>query len=102
MIEEINIDADNLRGDSLRRDSTGQVSQSLTLEGVSGLKNFAGANSGQACEIWGRSYRDAPDVDGRICAEGLLNDRIKLLKPGDKVKIKIQECVGNDLFGELI
>ncbi|MBQ6909603.1 MAG: hypothetical protein IJQ29_05755 [Synergistaceae bacterium] len=37
-----------------------------------------------------------------MCAEGLLNDRIKLLKPGDKVKIKIQECVGNDLFGELI
>nr|MBQ6739857.1 hypothetical protein [Synergistaceae bacterium] len=45
---------------------------------------------------------DAPDVDGRICVEGLLSDRIKLLKPGYKVKIKIQECVGNDLFGKLV
>ena len=117
LIEEINIDAE----------SAGQASQSLELESLSSLKNFAagsgadnlrgdnlkleslrraknfaGENGGGEFEIWGRSYRDAPDVDGRICVEGLLSDRIKLLKPGYKVKIKIQECVGNDLFGKLV
>ena len=117
LIEEINIDAE----------SAGQASQSLELESLNSLKNFAagsgadnlrgdnlkleslrraknfaGENGGGEFEIWGRSYRDAPDVDGRICVEGLLSDRIKLLKPGYKVKIKIQECVGNDLFGKLV
>ena len=117
LIEEINIDAESI----------GQASQSLELESLNSLKNFAagsgadnlrgdnlkleslrraknfaGENGGGEFEIWGRSYRDAPDVDGRICVEGLLSDRIKLLKPGYKVKIKIQECVGNDLFGKLV
>ncbi|MBR0222172.1 MAG: 30S ribosomal protein S12 methylthiotransferase RimO [Synergistaceae bacterium] len=92
LIEEINIDAE----------SAGQASQSLELESLSNNKNFAGENGGSEFEIWGRSYRDAPDVDGRICAEGLMSDKIKLLKPSDKVKIKIQECVGNDLFGEIV
>ena len=48
-------------------------------------------------DIWGRSYRDAPEVDGVVCVSGL--DRAK---PGDVVKARIYDCVENDLFGEVI
>ncbi|MBQ4470126.1 MAG: 30S ribosomal protein S12 methylthiotransferase RimO [Synergistaceae bacterium] len=47
-------------------------------------------------DIWGRSYRDAPEVDGLVCVSGL--DRAKL---GDVVKARIYDCVENDLFGEV-
>jgi len=117
LIEEINIDAESAEqaSQSLELESLSSLkdfaagsgadnlrSDNLKLESLRRAKNFAGENGGGEFEIWGRSYRDAPDVDGRICVEGLLSDRIKLLKPGYKVKIKIQECVGNDLFGKLV
>jgi len=117
LIEEINIDAESAEqaSQSLELESLSSLkdfaagsgadnlrSDNLKLESLRRAKNFAGENGGGEFEIWGRSYRDAPDVDGRICAEGLMSDKIKLLKPSDKVKIKIQECDGNDLFGALI
>ena len=48
-------------------------------------------------DIWGRSYRDAPEVDGLVCVSGLEG-----AKPGDVVRAKIYDCVENDLFGEVI
>lgn len=48
-------------------------------------------------EIWGRSYRDAPEVDGLVCVEGALN-----VKAGDIVCAKIFDCAENDLFGKVI
>ena len=48
-------------------------------------------------EIWGRSYRDAPEVDGLVCVEGSVN-----VKEGDIVRAKIYDCAENDLFGEII
>jgi ribosomal protein S12 methylthiotransferase len=48
-------------------------------------------------EAWGRSYRDAPEVDGLVCVSGL-NDA----KLGDVVRTKIYDCNENDLFGEVI
>ncbi len=51
-------------------------------------------------EIWGRSYRDAPEVDGQVCVTGRL-DEINL-KLGDKIAVKINDCIEHDLFGEII
>ncbi|MBQ7733084.1 MAG: 30S ribosomal protein S12 methylthiotransferase RimO [Synergistaceae bacterium] len=48
-------------------------------------------------DIWGRSYRDAPEVDGLVCVSGL--DKAK---PGDVVRARIYDCVENDLFGEVV
>ena len=48
-------------------------------------------------DVWGRSYRDAPEVDGLVCVSGL-NDA----KLGDVVRAKIYDCNENDLFGEVI
>ncbi len=48
-------------------------------------------------EVWGRSYRDAPEVDGLVCVEGAEN-----VKAGDIVRAKIYDCAENDLFGEII
>ncbi|MBR0070099.1 MAG: hypothetical protein IJP97_06355 [Synergistaceae bacterium] len=45
---------------------------------------------------WGRSYRDAPEVDGLVCVSGL--DDVRL---GDIVRAKIYDCNENDLFGEV-
>ncbi|MBQ9404513.1 MAG: 30S ribosomal protein S12 methylthiotransferase RimO [Synergistaceae bacterium] len=47
-------------------------------------------------EFWGRSYRDAPEVDGLVCVSGVSDS-----KTGDVVKAKIYDCVENDLFGEV-
>ena len=52
------------------------------------------AESGEA---WGRSYRNAPDVDGLVCVEG--SDGVK---EGDTIRAKIYDCAENDLFGEVI
>ena len=48
-------------------------------------------------EIWGRSYRDAPEVDGLVCVSGLEGAKL-----GDVVRTKIYDCNENDLFGEVI
>ena len=49
----------------------------------------------EAGEVWGRSFRDAPEVDGLVCVSG--NARL-----GDIVRAKIYDCNENDLFGEEI
>ena len=46
-------------------------------------------------ELWGRSYRDAPEVDGMVCVSGTMS-----VKPGNIVRVEIQDCNENDLFGE--
>ncbi len=48
-------------------------------------------------EVWGRSYRDAPEVDGLVCVSGLNGASL-----GDVVRAKIYDCNENDLFGEVI
>ena len=48
-------------------------------------------------EIWGRSYRDAPEVDGLVCVEGAEN-----VKAGDIIRAEIYDCAENDLFGKVI
>ncbi len=53
----------------------------------------------EAGEIWGRSYRDAPEVDGMICANNPENKKINL---GDIASVKILDSSENDLFGEII
>lgn len=50
-------------------------------------------------EIWARSYRDAPEVDGLVCVSGCENRNIKL---GDLIRAKIYDCAENDLFGEVL
>ncbi len=44
--------------------------------------------------VWGRSYRDAPEVDGMICVEG--TD----FKAGNIIRAEIYDCEINDLYGE--
>ena len=53
----------------------------------------------EANEAWGRSYRDAPEVDGLVCVSGI---NAKKLKCGEIVKAKVFDCAENDLFGEVI
>ena len=48
-------------------------------------------------EIWGRSYRDAPEVDGLVCVEGAEN-----VNAGDIIRAEIYDCAENDLFGKVI
>ena len=62
----------------------------------------AESESEQAYVLCGRSYRDAPDVDGRVYIERALNNNLLNLKLGDKVRVKIHDCIGNDLFADLI
>ena len=53
----------------------------------------------EAHEVWGRSYRDAPEVDGLVCVSGI--DK-KNIKKGNIIRAKIFDCAENDLFGEVI
>ena len=48
-------------------------------------------------EAWGRSYRDAPEVDGAVCVTGDIGG----VKEGDIVRAGIYDCAENDLFGEV-
>lgn len=41
---------------------------------------------------WGRSYRDAPEVDGMVCVDGAGG-----VAPGDIVRARVTESVGHDL-----
>ncbi len=50
-----------------------------------------------SCDAWGRSYRDAPEIDGMVCISGSGAEK---LKPGELVKGRINDCNENDLFGE--
>ena len=50
-------------------------------------------------EAWGRSYRDAPEIDGLVCVSGI---DAKKVKPGEIIRTKIFDCAENDLFGEVI
>lgn len=49
----------------------------------------------EAKETWGRSYRDAPEVDGLVCLPA------ENLKLGDITRAKIYDCNEYDLFGEV-
>ena len=48
-------------------------------------------------EFAGRSYRDAPEVDGLVFVSGTEG-----VKAGDIVRAKIYDCAENDLFGEVL
>ena len=48
-------------------------------------------------KAWGRTYRDAPEVDGLV---EITSD--KNLQPGDFVKIKIKEVYEHDMAGEVV
>lgn len=48
-------------------------------------------------EIWGRSYRDAPEVDGLVCVSGADG-----VKEGDIMRTRINDCALSDLFGEAV
>ena len=50
-------------------------------------------------EAWGRSFRDAPEVDGIVNVTEIDAEK---LKSGDIVKAKIFDCEEKDLFGEFI
>jgi len=45
--------------------------------------------------VVGRSYRDAPEIDGLVIAVGRG-------KPGEIVSVKIQQAMAHDLFGEIV
>ena len=49
---------------------------------------------GAGGEVWGRSYRDAPEVDGAVCAAGTA-------ARGDLVRVRVTDCEDCDLFGTL-
>ena len=46
---------------------------------------------------WGRSYADAPEIDGRV-----LFAAQNPPKPGDFVRVRITDCADCDLLGELL
>ena len=48
---------------------------------------------------YGRSFRDAPEVDGLVAVSGFDEKKVK---PGDIVRAKIKQSVENDLFGKVI
>ena len=53
----------------------------------------------EAKEVWGRSYRDAPEIDGLVCVS---SENADTLKTGDIIRAKIHDCNENDLFGEIL
>ena len=48
----------------------------------------------------GRSFRDAPDIDGLVIAD--FDENRKKLKSGDFIRVKIESSLENDLFGKVI
>ncbi len=50
--------------------------------------------------VAGRSFRDAPDVDGLVIAG--FDETRKKIKSGDFVRVKIESSLENDLFGKVI
>jgi ribosomal protein S12 methylthiotransferase len=53
---------------------------------------------GENGPAWGRSYRDAPEVDGMVCVEG----GGQKLVPGSFADVKITDAAEYDLFGESV
>ncbi len=51
----------------------------------------------QSREAWGRSYRDAPEIDGMTC---VYSDSFKNIKPGKFVNVKVIDSQGTDLFAD--
>ena len=49
----------------------------------------------------GRSFRDAPEIDGVVLVDGF-NKSAKKFKPGDVIRAKIESSIENDLFGKVI
>lgn len=45
--------------------------------------------------VAGRTYREAPEVDGLVFASGTA-------KPGSRVRVKIEEAADYDLFGRIV
>ena len=45
--------------------------------------------------VAGRSYREAPEVDGLVFARGVA-------APGERVPVRITEAADYDLFGEVV
>ncbi|MCR5347005.1 MAG: 30S ribosomal protein S12 methylthiotransferase RimO [Fretibacterium sp.] len=52
----------------------------------------------EAGEAWGRSYRDAPEVDGMVCVQSEASG--ELPQPGEKIRVHVTDCAEQDLFGE--
>lgn len=52
------------------------------------------ADALDSCSAWGRSWRDAPEVDGMVCIEDGAG-----LEPGDLVEVEITDAAEYDLFG---
>ncbi|MBR2208711.1 MAG: 30S ribosomal protein S12 methylthiotransferase RimO [Synergistaceae bacterium] len=51
----------------------------------------------------GRSFRDAPEIDGVVLVDGFNKDKLaKKFKPGDVIRAKIESSIENDLFGKVI
>ena len=46
---------------------------------------------------WGRSYRDAPEVDGLVCVSGVGG-----AKPGEVLRARAVDCEERDLFAEFV
>lgn len=68
--------------------------QGLALAGRT-LEVLAEGYDGESGCWFGRSYMDAPDVDGRV----FFDPRGRAPAPGDLVPVKIEDCVDGDLFG---
>ena len=47
----------------------------------------------------GRSFRDAPDIDGVVILSGIEGKKIK---PGDFIRAEIEDSIANDLYGKVI
>jgi tRNA A37 methylthiotransferase MiaB len=75
--------------------SLGCAKNSVDSENLLGLLESSGAEI--VDEIaWGRSYREAPDVDGLVAINGG-----NILKEGDFVEVRVTDAAEYDLFAEI-
>lgn len=68
-----------------------------SIEGQELAVLVEGRDEQQENIAYGRSYREAPDVDGQVYIEGDTDSR-----PGDIVKVRITQGFAYDVVGELI
>ncbi len=61
------------------------------------LKILVEETDKESAQAWGRSYRDAPEVDGLVYVDGANN-----VKPGDFITARITDYAEHDLFGTFI
>lgn len=72
------------------------VGQELTvLVEQTGITVARGRGRTQKTEVVGRSYRDAPDVDGQVICQGVA-------APGDFVRVRVTAALPYDLHGEIV